>query len=85
MSRKVNRREFVAGTAAGLAAAAVPAFGQAPAVAARRTRPVVIASANGHLFKNGGDKTCVETAFARMTKGRRRARRAHRGGEHRRA
>jgi N4-(beta-N-acetylglucosaminyl)-L-asparaginase len=69
MSRKVNRREFVAGTAAGLAAAAVPAFGQAPAVAARRTRPVVIASANGHLFKNGGDKTCIETAFARMTKG----------------
>ena len=69
MSRKVNRREFVAGTAAGLAAAAAPAFGQAPAVTARRSRPVVVASANGHHFKNGGDKTCVETAFARLIKG----------------
>jgi N4-(beta-N-acetylglucosaminyl)-L-asparaginase len=68
MSRQVNRREFVAGTAVGLVAAAVPAFGQAPAVVTRR-RPVVIASANGHLFKNGGDRTCVETAFARMTRG----------------
>jgi N4-(beta-N-acetylglucosaminyl)-L-asparaginase len=69
MVRRVTRREFVAGAAAGLTAAAVPAFGQAPAVAARRTQPVVISSANGHQFKNGGDKTCVETAFARMTKG----------------
>ena len=69
MPRKVSRREFVAGTAAGLAAAAAPVYGQAPAVAARRVQPVVIASANGHVFKNGGDKTCVETAFARMTKG----------------
>jgi N4-(beta-N-acetylglucosaminyl)-L-asparaginase len=69
MVRRVTRREFVAGAAAGLTVAAVPAFGQAPAVAARRTQPVVISSANGHQFKNGGDKTCVETAFARMTKG----------------
>jgi N4-(beta-N-acetylglucosaminyl)-L-asparaginase len=69
MFRRVTRREFVAGAAAGLTAAAVPAFGQAPAVAARRSTPVVISSANGHQFKNGGDKTCVETAFARMIKG----------------
>ena len=69
MSRRVTRREFVAGAAAGLTAAAVPAFGQAPAVAARRSKPVVISSANGHQFKNGGDRTCVETAFERMTKG----------------
>ena len=69
MFRRVTRREFVAGAAAGLTAAAVPAFGQAPAVAARRSKPVVISSANGHQFKNGGDKTCVETAFARMTTG----------------
>ena len=69
MFRRLTRREFVAGTAAGLTAAAVPAFGQAPAVAARRSRPVVISSANGHQFKNGGDKTCVETAFERMIKG----------------
>ena len=59
MSRRINRREFVmTGTAAGLAAAA----------AARRVRtgahhddaaapePVVISSANGNRFKNGGDE-----------------------------
>jgi N4-(beta-N-acetylglucosaminyl)-L-asparaginase len=69
MSRRVNRREFVAGTAAGIAAAAVPAFGQAPSVVTRRSRPVVVSSANGHTFKNGGDKTCIETAFARIVKG----------------
>lgn len=32
-------------------------------------RPVVIASANGHRFKNGGTLTCVEKAFAEMTRG----------------
>jgi N4-(beta-N-acetylglucosaminyl)-L-asparaginase len=69
MSRKVNRREFVAGTAAGIVSAAVPAFGRSAAVMPRRTRPVVVASANGHHFKNGGNQTCVETAFARIVKG----------------
>jgi N4-(beta-N-acetylglucosaminyl)-L-asparaginase len=69
MFRRVTRREFVAGAAAGLTAATVPVLGQAPAVAARRSKPVVISSANGHQFKNSGDKTCVETAFAHMTKG----------------
>jgi len=69
----VNRREFVkAGAAAGLAAAATPneAFQSAPAVTKQKSsRPVVVASGNGHQFKNGGDKTCVETAFERMSKG----------------
>src|SRR3954452_1883544 len=72
MSPKVNRREFVkTGTAASLAAAAAPrAFGQAPAVVTSAAiRPVVISSANGHKFKNGGDKTCVETAFAKIAQG----------------
>jgi N4-(beta-N-acetylglucosaminyl)-L-asparaginase len=72
MSRKVNRREFVkTGTVAGFAAAAAPhaAFGQAPAVATGGSKPIVVSSSNGHRFKNGGDKTCVETAFARMTSG----------------
>jgi N4-(beta-N-acetylglucosaminyl)-L-asparaginase len=69
MSPKVNRREFVkAGTAAGIAAAAAPAFGQAPAVITSG-KAVVISSANGHKFKNGGDKTCVETALGKITKG----------------
>ncbi|MEO5897469.1 MAG: N(4)-(beta-N-acetylglucosaminyl)-L-asparaginase [Vicinamibacterales bacterium] len=72
MSPRVNRREFVkAGTVAGLAAAApVSAFGQAPAVVNRgASRPVVVSSGNGFQFKNGGTKTCVETAYERIVKG----------------
>jgi N4-(beta-N-acetylglucosaminyl)-L-asparaginase len=72
MPRRVTRREFVTtGTAAGLAVASpLAAFGQAPAVlTGSATRPVVISSSNGHQFKNGGDKTCVETAFERIVKG----------------
>ena len=72
MSPKLNRREFVkAGTAAGLAAAApVTAFAKGPTMMRQSTsRPVVVASGNGQQYKNGGDKTCVETAFERMTKG----------------
>jgi len=33
------------------------------------TLPVVIASANGHLYTNGGTKTCVETAYELMMRG----------------
>ncbi len=72
MPRKLNRREFVkAGTAAGFAAAAAPraVFGQAPATTKTGSRPVVVSSSNGHRFKNGGARTCVETAFARMVNG----------------
>jgi len=35
----------------------------------RSSRPIVISSANGHRFRNGGTKTCVETAFERLVKG----------------
>jgi N4-(beta-N-acetylglucosaminyl)-L-asparaginase len=78
MSRKLNRREFVVtGAAAGLAAVAPGGLGaaaapqsQAPIVMTRGSvRPVVVASANGHRFKNGGDVTCVEKAFAMMMAG----------------
>ena len=31
--------------------------------------PVVIASANGHQFTNGGSETCVERAFSRIASG----------------
>jgi N4-(beta-N-acetylglucosaminyl)-L-asparaginase len=30
---------------------------------------VIVASANGHRFRNGGTKTCVETAFEKMMAG----------------
>lgn len=72
MSPKLNRREFVkVGTAAGLAAAAPgTAFAKGPTMMIQSgSRPVVVASGNGQQYKNGGDKTCVETAFERMTKG----------------
>jgi N4-(beta-N-acetylglucosaminyl)-L-asparaginase len=32
-------------------------------------KPVVIASANGHQYRNGGTETCVERAFRLMTEG----------------
>jgi N4-(beta-N-acetylglucosaminyl)-L-asparaginase len=72
MPRRLNRREFVkTGAAAGLAAAASPhaAFGQAPAITTTASKPAVVSSSNGHRFKNGGDQTCVEIAFARIVKG----------------
>jgi len=69
--RNTSRRKFVRNSIlGGLAAQAVePSFGQAPAVGRRSVRPVVIASANGNTFKNGGDATCVERAFRLLTSG----------------
>ncbi len=73
MSRKMRRREFVlAGAAAGAAAAAAPkrVFGEAPMILIQKTvRPVVIASGNGHRYRNGGTQTCVEKAFSMITGG----------------
>jgi N4-(beta-N-acetylglucosaminyl)-L-asparaginase len=73
MTGKVNRREFVLTGAAGLAAAGLTgtAAAQAPTVMTPGSaQPVVVSSANGHRFKNGGPRTCVETAFAMMTGGK---------------
>lgn len=68
---KLNRRDFIlsgaaAGVAGGLATATSAA---APAVHTGKTKPVVVASRNGNTMKNGGDKTCVETAFKMMAEG----------------
>jgi len=72
MSKKLNRRELIqAGAAAGLTAA-LPrgAFGQAPAMMTPKSvKPVVVASANGNNFKNGGDVTGVQKAFTMITQG----------------
>jgi N4-(beta-N-acetylglucosaminyl)-L-asparaginase len=69
MDHRVSRRDFVrAGTGLAASAAVSPAFGQAPAVATS-VRPVVIASANGNKYKNGGPRTSVEEAFLRITRG----------------
>ncbi|HET7216701.1 MAG TPA: N(4)-(beta-N-acetylglucosaminyl)-L-asparaginase [Vicinamibacterales bacterium] len=71
MPRKVNRREFVVSSAAGIAAAAhARTSAQAPAVIPSSVKPLVVSSANGHQFKNGGAKTGVEIAFAMITDGK---------------
>ena len=71
MPRRINRREFVVTGAAGLAATAVRTGAQAPAVITPGgVNPVVVASANGNVHKNGGTRTGVETAFAMMMEGR---------------
>src|SRR6185436_13182674 len=67
-----KRRDFLrAGAAAGLAAAAPgDLFGRGPTVLIQKTvKPVVISSANGNRFKNGGTQTAVEKAFAMLTGG----------------
>src|SRR5262249_33627550 len=72
MAEKMSRRAFVkAGTAAGgLAKAAPKAFGQAPTVMTPKSvSPVVVSSANGNKYKNGGPRTAVEEAFTRIVKG----------------
>jgi len=67
---RINRRDFISTTAgAGMLAAAQPLAG-APALRIQgSTRPVVVSSANGHRFRNGGTKTSVETAFEQMMAG----------------
>lgn len=53
-----------------LASGAGTGFGQAPTVATPRSvKPVVVASANGHKYRNGGPRTAVQEAFERITRG----------------
>ena len=70
MSPRMTRRDFMmTGTAASVMAAG-PASAQGPAViASKASRPVVIASANGNVHKNGGPRTTVHEAFERMMRG----------------
>jgi len=70
--RDVNRRDFMTATAvAGLAAASRPlAASEGPVIMTQSAfRPVVISSTNGFRFKNGGTKTCIETAFDKIVHG----------------
>jgi N4-(beta-N-acetylglucosaminyl)-L-asparaginase len=71
MSKRISRRQFVAtgAAAAGLAAAPVRTFGQAPAVRTGAIKPVVVSSSNGNRYKNGGPVTGVQKAFEMITKG----------------
>jgi N4-(beta-N-acetylglucosaminyl)-L-asparaginase len=70
VARRITRRDFVATgvTIAGISPSVGGAMSQAPAI---RTgvRPVVVASANGNRFKNGGPVTGVQKAFEMLARG----------------
>ena len=71
MTQKISRRQFVrTSTAAGVAlGAATSAFGKAPAIQTGTVKPVVVASNNGNVYKNGGAEVGVEKAFNLITRG----------------
>ena len=70
MPTNITRRSFVASVSAGMAAAAAPAFGQAPTTMTRRTvKPLVISDLSGATFRNGGKQNCVEKAFSMIASG----------------
>ena len=66
MTKKMKRRDFMrTGAVAGLTLAAtkdeVAGF---PMILKQSTvKPLVISSANGNRFKNGGDRTCILCGF----------------------
>src|ERR1041384_1784105 len=67
----MKRREFMIGTAAaGVVAASQNVKPSVPTMLIpAAVKPVVISSANGNVFKNGGTATCVERAFKMITEG----------------
>jgi N4-(beta-N-acetylglucosaminyl)-L-asparaginase len=70
VNEKLSRRNFVLSGAALMATGATAEQSPRPQRAAtQRVKPVVISAANGNHFKNGGNVTCVEKAFAMITAG----------------
>src|SRR6188474_2095069 len=72
MSKKIKRRDFMrTGTVAGLtlAAAGKQTAGFPMIMTQSAVKPIVVASANGNRFKNGGNVTAVQKAFTMMTGG----------------
>ncbi|MEM9334578.1 MAG: N(4)-(beta-N-acetylglucosaminyl)-L-asparaginase [Pseudomonadota bacterium] len=62
----LNRRQFLLSTAAASVATSTSA---SAAIQTNKSKPVVVASRNGFTMLNGGDKSCVETAFDRIVAG----------------
>ena len=63
----LGRRTFIGVSSA---IGAMAASGVGPAIAqSRSSRPVVISSGNGFVYKNGGTETCVERAYRMITDG----------------
>src|SRR5678810_530476 len=72
MTKKIKRRDFMrTGAVAGLTLAATSkrASGFPTILTQSAVKPLVIASANGNRFKNGGTMTAVHKAFTMMTQG----------------
>src|SRR6187549_1857501 len=71
MSKRMKRRDFMRnGAVAGLALAAANEVQGFPTIMTQSAvKPVVIASANGNRFKNGGNVTAVAKAFTMITGG----------------
>src|SRR6266542_3308097 len=68
----MKRRDFMIGSAAaGVAlASSGAAKSEAPTMLVpSAVKPLVISSANGNQFKNGGEMTCVQKAFSMITHG----------------
>jgi len=67
----MKRRDFMISSAvAGAAMASKRTVARAPTMLIpAAVKPLVIASANGNHFKNGGDVTCVQKAFQMITHG----------------
>src|SRR3989440_10620534 len=73
MTKKMKRREFMrTGAVAGMTlASAKSAISQFPNILIQSgIKPIVISSANGNKYKNGGDMTAVHKAFTMITAGR---------------
>jgi len=71
MTKKMKRRDFMRTSAvAGLTLAATNEVTAFPTILKQSTvKPLVISSANGNRFKNGGDVTAVAKAFSMITAG----------------
>jgi N4-(beta-N-acetylglucosaminyl)-L-asparaginase len=72
MSGRIKRRDFVRSSAAAGLVAATRARADAKGpvmLIPSPVKPVVISSANGNRFKNGGSQTAVEKAFSMMSQG----------------
>src|SRR2546426_3482922 len=72
MNKKIKRRDFLRhSAAAGLTlATAKSSVSRFPNILVRSgVKPIVISSANGNRFKNGGDMTAVQKSFTMMTQG----------------
>ena len=72
MIKKIKRRDFMRTSAAAgltIAATSKQASGFPTILTQSAVKPLVIASANGNRFKNGGSVTAVQKAFTMMTNG----------------